>query len=574
MTEPKLPDNTDGSGSGSISLVGTAHVSSESARRVRERIADERPDVVAVELDETRYRQFKGETPDDFEPQDLLSGGTVFQFLAYWMLSYVQNRLGSRFGVEPGADMRAAVEAAEEGGHGVALVDRDIQTTIQRFWARLSFSEKLQLVGGLAVGAAKPVTIGLTIGISLGILFGIIGGVGVAPVLGYGSTFTLGLGTSTIGAIGGLIVGALAGAFVATVVLPPGGVNILARALGGLIAGGFAGSYLSVTGTPLPVIGTVEFVTTGERLLRALVGGTLGALGGAILGVGLAGLFSRGQGDIEELTEEDLEAFTDGDVVTAMMEEFRQFSPGGAEALIDERDAYIAHKLLALQEAGYDVVAVVGAGHREGIQRYLADPDSLPSLQSISGTESRRRFSLIKVFGYLVMIAFLAFFFLLAMAGVQNTVLLQVFVAWFLFNGIFAFTGARIAGAKLQSAGVGGAVAWLTSINPLLAPGWFAGFMELRYRPVNITDINRLNELMEDQERPIGEILKDMYEVPLFRLIAVVALTNVGSLVATFLFPFVVLPYFFEGITGVSEIGDMMIEGARNSAETIGEILT
>ncbi|TQR22045.1 hypothetical protein C9J85_02285 [Haloferax sp. wsp5] len=35
---------------------------------------------------------------------------------------------------------------------------------------------------------------------------------------------------------------------------------------------------------------------------------------------------------------------TDGDVVSAMMEEFRRFSPGGAEALIDERDAYIAHR--------------------------------------------------------------------------------------------------------------------------------------------------------------------------------------------------------------------------------------
>jgi len=59
------------------------------------------PDVVAVELDDGRYRQMKGGTPDDIEAEDLLSGNTVFQFLAYWMLSYVQSRLGDQFDIEP-----------------------------------------------------------------------------------------------------------------------------------------------------------------------------------------------------------------------------------------------------------------------------------------------------------------------------------------------------------------------------------------------------------------------------------------------------------------------------------------
>ncbi len=66
---------------------------------------------------------------------------------------------------------------------------------------------------------------------------------------------------------------------------------------------------------------------------------------------------------------------TDTDVVSAMMEEFREFSPGGAQALIDERDAYIAHRLVALRQSGHHVVAVVGAGHREGIERYLKYPE-------------------------------------------------------------------------------------------------------------------------------------------------------------------------------------------------------
>ncbi len=416
-------------GGGSITLVGTAHVSHQSVEDVEETIAAVAPDVVAVELDEGRYRQIRGETPDDLTASDLLEGNTVFQLLAYWLLSYVQMRLGERFDIEPGAEMRAAIAAAEARGMGVALVDRDIQTTIQRFWARMRFREKLHLMGGLTVG---------------------------------------------------------------------------------------------------------------------------------MIGVGLG----------DEVEEFDPEEMTDADVVTAMIDEFRRFSPGGAEALIDERDAYIAHHLLALRDSGYDVVAVVGAGHREGIERYLADPAQLPPLDGIS-TTSKRRFSIYRGIGYAIAAAYLAFFVLLFMAGVQDEWLLRLFLAWFLFNGVFAFSMAKIAGARWTSAGVGGAVAWLTSLNPLLAPGWFAGYVELRYRPVNMEDIAVLNELMRDEERPLRELLDQMLEVPLFRLIAIVAMTNIGSMIATFLFPVTVLPWLAADVGGVSAVGALLLDGARESAELI-----
>ena len=79
----------EAAGEGRVRVVGTAHVSEESVREVEDTIETERPDIVAVELDEGRYRQLKGGEPDDIEPGDLLRGNTVFQFIAYWMLSYV-----------------------------------------------------------------------------------------------------------------------------------------------------------------------------------------------------------------------------------------------------------------------------------------------------------------------------------------------------------------------------------------------------------------------------------------------------------------------------------------------------
>ena len=377
-------------------------------------------------------RATAGETPEDLDPKDLLRGNTVFQFLAYWLLAYVQARLGERFGIEPGADMKAAIAAAEARGIDVALVDRDIQTTIQRFWARLTFLEKLRLVW---------------------------------------------------------------------------------------------------------------------ELLLAMVG-----LGG-------------GEDDVA------MEDLTDTDVVSAMLEEFRRLSPGGAEALIDERDAYIAHQLVALRAAGHDVVAIVGAGHVEGIERYLAAPETLPPVETLTGKQAGRRFSLFKLVGYAITAGFLAFFVLLAMAGVRNAFLLKLFVAWFAFNAVFAFSLAMLAGAHWQSATVGGLVAWLTSVNPLLAPGWFAGYVELRHTTVSVGDISTLNELLADEERPFRALLADMLDVPLFRLIAVVAMTNVGSLIASVLFAVVVIPWLAPEIGGVGAISDLMVRGAENSAALILEAL-
>ena len=585
MTDAAEAEDVDAvpSGEGSVTVVGTAHVSAESAERVEERIREERPDVVAVELDEGRYRQMQGETPDDIEAKDLLSGNTVFQFLAYWMLSYVQTRMGDRFDIEPGADMRAGINTAEELGMGVALVDRDIQVTMQRFWTRLSMGEKAKLVGGLALGITDPRTLGVVGGGVLGMLFGGIAGVFLAPALGYGELLTLGVtsagllqlvGAVSFGAIAGLALGVL---FLPSIRTPPELPldGFTARLLVGAVAG-IAGAVALVTSgaAPLGFFGPGTFEGYGVTALRlgtgAAAGGAVGLLVGTLIGVAL----DASMEEVEHIDEEfDIEELTDGDVVSAMMEEFRRFSPRGAEALIDERDAFIAHKLNALRANGYNVVAVVGAGHQAGIERYLDQPTTLPDMQSISTTAKKRRFSIGKAVGYLFTLGFAAFFVLLLLAGVEDGFLLRLFGAWFLINGVFAFGLARLGGAHWSSAGVGGAVAWLTSINPMLAPGWFAGYMELRKRPVNVSDIGTLNEILDDTESPISELIDRMFEVPLFRLITVVALTNIGSIIASFLFITVVVPYMAPEIGGLSGVGNELINGARNGAEIVRGLL-
>jgi pheromone shutdown protein TraB len=502
------------SGEGSVTVVGTAHVSQDSVDEVEEAIERERPDMVAVELDEGRYRRMQGETPEDLDAKSLIRGKMVFQFIAYWLLSYVQTRMGERFDVEPGADMKAAIETAEGLGMGVALVDRDIQVTIQRFWQRLRFREKLTLFGSVLAVMAGPVMAAA----GVGYVFGIMGAV-------------------TAEAIGG------------PYVIPAG----LASGVSLPLLGGLAGSVLSIL----------------DGLLVATAIAT--AIG---LPVGLALLWlADDEEDYEEFDPADL---TEADVVTAMLEEFRKFSPGGAEALIDERDAFIAHRLVALREAGYDVVAVVGAGHRQGIEEYLANPDRLPPAESLVGTPDGGRIGRLayKAVGYTFTLGFLAFFILLAMAGVRQQYLLVLFGAWFLVNGLIAAGLAKLAGAHWSSATVGGAVAWLTSVNPLLAPGWFAGYVELRYLDVNVADIGRLNDLLSDEETPILDLVKQMREVPLFRLILIVGMTNIGSFIASILFATVLLPQLSAEIGGVGVLADRMIDGAQESARLVWSIIT
>jgi pheromone shutdown protein TraB len=551
---------TDSESQGRVRLVGTSHVSRESVREIEETIREERPDVVAVELDEGRYRQLKGDAPDDVDASDLLRGNSVFQLLAYWLLSYVQMQLGDRFDVEPGADMLAAIDLAEELDLDVALVDRDIQVTIRRFWSRMTRLEKVRLVGSLLVGIGDArvagVLVGLVVGLVLGPVIGLFGG-------GLGVTDAL-LTRVTGGALLVAVVGAVV--WVAGVPVLDDrtalslSVGSLAAVLAGAAALGFADDFVVATVSPL--------------VRRAVGSLTLGLAVGAAAGWGAGSIAARlgpdadGLGDVDELAAEHL---TDAGVVDAMMDEFRTFSPGGAEALVDERDAYIARRLITLRASGLDVVAVVGAGHRDGIRRHLANPEAIPPRGSLDGVDRGRGPLALKLLGVLASAALLGFVALLALAGVRNGFLLRVFAAWFLVNGAFAAGLARLAGAHWHSALIGGALAWLTSVNPFLAPGWFTGYVELRRTPVNVGDVDVLNDLLREGDRPVGALVSDLFDVPLFRLAVIVAATNVGSIVASILFATYVLPLFARDLGGVDAVGRLLVDGAGTGAALLRE---
>ena len=132
-------------------LVGTAHVSQESVREVREVIETLRPDTVAIELCDARYQsmidEHRWEKLDIFQ---VIREGKTLMLLANLAVGAWQRRIGAQLGVKPGGEMVEAAKIAESVGAEVYLADRAIQTTLKRTWANVGIMKRVGLVGAIA----------------------------------------------------------------------------------------------------------------------------------------------------------------------------------------------------------------------------------------------------------------------------------------------------------------------------------------------------------------------------------------------------------------------------------------
>ena len=134
----------------SLRLVGTAHISSVSVELVRQQIEEWGPDLVAIELCESRKAALL--EPDALDNEDLLkilNEGKSHMILLQSALAAEQRRMGIASGEKPGAELLAAIEAADEAGIPVELIDRDVVTTLRRAWSKMGFREKFRVMDAL-----------------------------------------------------------------------------------------------------------------------------------------------------------------------------------------------------------------------------------------------------------------------------------------------------------------------------------------------------------------------------------------------------------------------------------------
>ncbi|HJJ35995.1 MAG TPA: TraB/GumN family protein [Methanocorpusculum sp.] len=461
-----------------IHIVGTAHVSEKSIREVREAVDAYNPEIIAIELDPGRYAAIRQQMREEEaarkaaeeaaeqivqpegsctltveadegntyvqsatvsdvrqesvrplnvpeaagvsvpqpgtkapEVKKLLSGNFTIT-LVQWLLAYVQRKIGFNVGVEPGAEMKEAIRLAEERHIRLALIDRDINITLSRFWKSMKFLEKAKLVWALVRSIASK------------------------------------------------------------------------------------------------------------------------------------------EDETDAIDAETVDSLTQENVLEVALDEFREFSPTGSNALITERDAYLAHGIIAIEQAPFEhAVVVCGAGHVPGITRFREHPETLPAIEDLRTIP--KKFPWGKVISGLVILVLLILVLAIGFSGATE-LLLVALIFWVSINAVLAGIGVIAARGHILSALTAAGLAWLTSLSPFLACGWFAALVEARMRPPTAGDIKAITK---------AESLKQMASVPLFRILLVAALANVGSILGTVCF-FV----FLTPVLGVSVdmMKDILLTGLSN----------
>ncbi len=136
-----------------IYLIGTAHVSKESAEIAEQVIEQLRPNTVAVELCPSRLRSLR--EPNRWKNTDIfevIRTGQTSVLIAQLMLAAFQKKLGDRLNIRPGEEMMRAVHAAEKIGAELVMADREIKTTLKRTWASLGLKSLFSLFHALLTG--------------------------------------------------------------------------------------------------------------------------------------------------------------------------------------------------------------------------------------------------------------------------------------------------------------------------------------------------------------------------------------------------------------------------------------
>jgi len=137
-----------------ITLIGTAHVSKESIDEVEKTIKEINPDCVGIELDEKRAESIQNsERFSQLDIVQVLKKHQGFLLLANLILASFQRRMGLNVGVKPGDEMLAAMNVAKEMNIPAVMVDRPIQITLKRAWAKNSFWGKCKLLAALLTSA-------------------------------------------------------------------------------------------------------------------------------------------------------------------------------------------------------------------------------------------------------------------------------------------------------------------------------------------------------------------------------------------------------------------------------------
>jgi pheromone shutdown-related protein TraB len=228
----------------------------------------------------------------------------------------------------------------------------------------------------------------------------------------------------------------------------------------------------------------------------------------------LGGIFEK-----PEMNEEDLRELRKQDVMSKLMQELGEAFPGLKTVLIDERDAFLAERIR--RTPGQRIVAVVGAGHVEGMRRALsenrrADLEALDTIPPVSGAW--------KWVGWGIPAVILGSLLLIGLRqGVSAAG--ENLIFWILANGIPSALGAAVALGHPLTVVSAFLAAPITSLTPVIGAGYVTAFVQAYLKPPLVGELKGVSQ-------EIGT-LTGWWRNRLLRVFLVFLFTTFGSLLGT-----------------------------------------
>jgi len=227
---------------------------------------------------------------------------------------------------------------------------------------------------------------------------------------------------------------------------------------------------------------------------------------------------SKGIFEVEDIDQGMIEEIKNSAQLEDMMEVFAKSFPEVKKRLIDERDIYLAQKIK--HTPGKKIVAVVGAGHVEGILKQIHQETPLDPLEEIPSPSP-----IGKLLKWSIPLMFISYPIIGFMRGFPQESLDSISV-WFTSHWILAGIGTALAMGHPLTIFVAAFASPLTSLNPLLAAGWFAGLAQAWVKKPTVADMETLPQAIKT--------LPGFWKNPATRILLVVLMSNIGSMLGTF----------------------------------------
>jgi pheromone shutdown-related protein TraB len=229
-----------------------------------------------------------------------------------------------------------------------------------------------------------------------------------------------------------------------------------------------------------------------------------------------AGLFER-----SEVSEEELKDLREAHNIGAVLEELGDAMPEVKRVVVDERDIFMAREIR--ESPGAHIVAVVGAAHKPGIERWIHEEIDDELIEEITHVPPKSWLSrLLPMLLPLIVIGLFVWGFV---AGNYEQVKTAA-IAWVLANGVLSALGTIVARGHPLAVATAFLAAPLTSLNPTIGAGVPTALAQVYFASPKVGDIQRVGD----------DIIETggWWSNRLTRVLLVFLFSSLGSAIGTF----------------------------------------